>query len=137
MPFIRHASLVSSLLLAMSASPATAECDPVASVFFEYRSAVVLTSARQTLEGLAAQLPSGSKVVLRGHISAEEFAEDGATGLDENRAAVSAYRLSAAAGAKTLIVERESAGSTEPYRAEGPDAAFDRRVDIWLCPAGA
>jgi|GEM_PF-6631766 hypothetical protein len=137
MPLLHHASLVSSLFLATSASSATAECDRVASVFFEYRSAVVLTRARQTLEVLAAQLPTGSRVVLRGHISAEELAEDGSTGLDENRAAVTAYRLSAAADAKTLTVERESAGSTEPYSAEGPDQAFDRRVDIWLCPAGA
>ena len=80
MPLIHRAALVSSFFLAMSASPATAECDRVASVFFEYRSAVVLTSGRQTLEGLAAGLPTGSKVLLRGHISAEELAEDGLAG---------------------------------------------------------
>jgi hypothetical protein len=137
MPLIHRAALVSSFFLAMSASPATAECDRVASVFFEYRSAVVLTSGRQTLEGLAAGLPTGSKVLLRGHISAEELAEDGLAGLDENRAAVSAYRLSAAAGTKALTVDREGVGSTEPYRPEGPDSVFDRRVDVWLCPAGA
>jgi outer membrane protein OmpA-like peptidoglycan-associated protein len=131
---IRRVSLASSFVLALSASPAMADCDPVTSVFFEYGSAEVLSSARQTLSILASQLPNGSRVLLRGHVSEVEAA--GELGeLDRNRTNSVAATLSAVAGAKTLRVDQEASGATVPYQPEGPDPLFDRRVEVLVCPA--
>lgn len=137
MPPIRRVPIGLSILLALSASPVMAECDMTASVFFEYGSSEILTSGRQTLNVLASQLPSGSQVLLRGHVSQTEAGDSALADLDRNRAANAASDLSAAAGAKPVTVESEGAGSAEPYAPEGPNPLFDRRVDVWVCPVGA
>ncbi|MDO9587162.1 MAG: hypothetical protein U1E18_11720 [Brevundimonas sp.] len=137
MSALRRVLLASPFLLALSASPAMADCDQAASVFFEYKSAEVLTSGGQTLGVLASRLQARSRVLLRGHVSQVEAAESELSGLDQSRAANAASTLLAAAGAKPLTVDSEAAGSSQPYRVEGPDPLFDRRVDVWVCPTGA